>query len=418
MDLVTDKPGIRRHRPYGLVRHYVGLLRPRGTVALRLAMERNQEQRLRHLADAGQDRLRQRIRPTRPRMRTLIAAPGGRLYWRGVPAPPPPGPAGAIVRPVAIGTCDADAMIAMGASPFPLPLRLGHECVAEVLSVGGEVATIRPGQHVVVPYQISCGECPACRAGRTANCLAVPPVSMYGFGLTGGPWGGALADELAVPYADAMLVPLPEGLAPAAAASVADNVIECYRHVAPHLPALLSREPGARLLVLGPLDAKTRFSASGPIYAALIAKALGAPDVVLVDARPYARDFAERLGLRAVPPAELKAYRPAPLVADLTTTSRGLAVAVASTAPDGVCSTMVSLERMVRIPGLLAYGRNVTMHISRPHARPLIPPVLDLMRTGRFRPETVISTVASLDDAPAALREHFLGGGTKTVLIA
>lgn len=385
---------------------------------MQLALERNREQRFRLLAGAGQDRLRQRVRPSRPRMRTLIAAPGGRLLWRSVPAPPPPGPAAAIVRPIAISTCDADALIALGASPFPLPLRLGHECVAEVLSVGGEVATIRPGQRVVVPYQISCGECLACQAGRTANCMAVPPVSMYGFGLTGGPWGGALADQLAVPYADAMLVPLPDGLEPAAAASVGDNIIECYRHVAPHLPTLLRPERDARLLILGAFHPRTRFSASGPIYAALIARALGVPDVVMVDARPFARAHAERLGVRAVPPAQLDMYRPARVVADLTTTNRGLAIAIASTAPDGVCSTMVSFQRKARIPGLLAYGRNVTVQISRPHARPLIPPVLDLMRTGSFRPETVNTTIAPLDDAPAVLREHYLAGGIKTILTA
>ena len=33
----------------------------------------------------------------------------------------------------------------------------------------------------------------------------MPPVAMYGFGVTGGHWGGAYSDLLAVPYADAML---------------------------------------------------------------------------------------------------------------------------------------------------------------------------------------------------------------------
>ena len=61
---------------------------------------------------------------------------------------------------------------------------------------------------------------------------------MYGFGIAGGLWGGVIADQLAVPFADAMLVPLPDGIDVVAAASVADNVSDGYRHVAPHLPAL------------------------------------------------------------------------------------------------------------------------------------------------------------------------------------
>ena len=83
----------------------------------------------------------------------------------------------------------------LGATPFLTPLHFGHECVAEVLSVGSEVTECRPGQRVVVPFQISCGACAACSAGRTGNCHTVPPISMYGFGVAGGHWGGAVAES-------------------------------------------------------------------------------------------------------------------------------------------------------------------------------------------------------------------------------
>jgi alcohol dehydrogenase len=400
------------------VRHYAGLLTPHGVTATRLGLERNGGQRLRRLADAGRDRLSERVRPIRRRMRALVASPGGRLRWRSVPTPPPPGPEGAVVRPIAIATCDMDPLIALGASPFPLPLQLGHECVAEVLAVGQDVATIQPGQRVVVPFQINCGSCPACQAGHTSNCTSVPPISMYGFGLAGGHWGGALADQLAVPYADAMLVALPDGIEPAAAASVADNVCDAYRHVAPHLPALLRRDPEASVLILGALSPRTRFSASVPLYTALVAQTLGARQVVVVDARPYARAHAQRLGLKALPPAELAGHRGAPLVVDLTTTGPGLGVALASTAPDGVCSSAGSLHRTARIPLLRSYGRNVTVHVSRVNARAVIPQVLGLISTGGLRPETVTTAVASIEDAPTALREHYLAGAVKTILTA
>jgi threonine dehydrogenase-like Zn-dependent dehydrogenase len=49
--------------------------------------------------------------------------------------------------------------------------------------------------------------------GREAAFKAVGP----GFGMAGGHWGGTLADELVVPFADAM--PLPDGVDPIAAAS-------------------------------------------------------------------------------------------------------------------------------------------------------------------------------------------------------
>jgi alcohol dehydrogenase len=400
------------------VRHYAGLLAPNGVAATRLGLERNRTQRLGRLADAGRDRLTARVRPTRARMRALVALPGGRLSWRSVPTPPPPGPAGAMVRPIAIATCDMDPLIALGASPFPLPLQLGHECVAEVLAVGQDVVTVHPGQRVVVPFQISCGSCPACRTGHTANCTSVPPISMYGFGLAGGHWGGALAEQLAVPYADAMLVALPDGIEPAAAASVADNVCDAHRHVAPHLPELLHRDPDASVLILGALDPRTRYSASVPLYTALIAQTLGARQVTIVDARRYARAHAHRLGLQALPPKALAGHAPAPLVVDLTTTGPGLGVALASTAPDGVCSSAGSLHRTARIPLLGSYAHNVTVHVSRVHARAVIPQVLALISAGGLRPETVTTTMAAIENAPTILREHYLAGAVKTILTA
>ena len=46
---------------------------------------------------------------------------------------------------------------------------------------------------------------------------------MYGFGALGGEWGGMLSDLALVPYAEAMLVPLPEGVEPAVVPSAADT---------------------------------------------------------------------------------------------------------------------------------------------------------------------------------------------------
>lgn len=85
---------------------------------------------------------------------------------------------------------------------------------------------------------------------------------MYGFGVGGGHWGGAVSDQLAVPFAEAMLVPLPEGIDPAAAASVADNVSDGYRHVGPHLPETLRRDPGADVLIVASLQRRSPAGAS------------------------------------------------------------------------------------------------------------------------------------------------------------
>jgi alcohol dehydrogenase len=297
-------------------------------------------------------------------------------------------------------------------------VHLGHECVAEVVAVGEEVESVRAGDRVVVPFQINCGRCRPCTLGRTGSCVGVPAVSMYGFGLAGGLWGGALADLLAVPFADAMLVPLPEGVDPLAAASVGDNVSDAYRHIAPHLPRLLAEDADARVLIVASLRARQAFTASMPIYAGLIARALGARRVALVDARGPVRELAATLGLEAVEPADLRGLEPAPLVVDVTAEPRGLVACMERTAPDGICSSAGGLHASARIPFLHAYIHNITLHIGRSHARASMPDVLALLAAGTLRPQDVTTQVAPFDDAPAALREHCRSGAIKTVLTA
>lgn len=305
----------------------------------------------------------------------------------------------------------------LGATPVALPLHLGHECVAEVLSIGEQVTSVRPSDRVIVPFQISCGECAPCRAGRTGSCTSVPPLSMYGFGVATGHWGGAFSDELAVPYADAMLVALPDAIDPAAAASVADNVCDAYRHIGPHLPAVLTADPDAEILILAAVSRRSLFTPSCPLYTGLIARALGARHVYFADARPGVRAHAERLGMQALYPRELRHRAPFPLVADVSVARLGLALS--STAPDGICSSSGGLHRGARIPFLQMYIRNATLHVGRTHVRPLIPKVLELMSEGALHPESVTTTVAPIDEAPAVLREHFLGGeSVKAVLTA
>ena len=64
------------------------------------------------------------------------------------------------------------------------------------------------------------------------------------------------------------------------------------------------------------------------------------------------------------------------------------------------------------------YGRNATYHVSRTHARTLIPRVLELMTDGRVDPAPVTTHLGRIDDAPAAISDHVLRGeATKTILV-
>ncbi|MGI8678792.1 MAG: zinc-dependent alcohol dehydrogenase [Jatrophihabitans sp.] len=349
-------------------------------------------------------------------MRALRASPGAALTWHDLPAPPPPGPLGATVRPIAIATCDLDRAVILGRTPFLLPLHLGHECVADITAVGSAVTSVRVGQRVIVPFQISCGSCARCRLGLTSNCMAVPPISMYGLGLAAGHWGGAYADEMSVPFADGMLVPLPPGVDPAAVASVSDNVSDAFRHIGPHLPSLLERDADARVLIIGSLTTRVPFSGSVALYTGQAALALGGRHVQLVDARPAVREHAQQLGIEAVAPRALRRLPPAHLVADVSFSPRGLTTALTKAAPDGIISSSGMLHTRASIPTALMYGRNITLHFGRSNARTHIPQVLHQVAAGQLEPGRVTTITGCLDDAPAVLREHALSGATKTVL--
>src|SRR3954451_11979906 len=222
-------------------------------------------------------------------MRALTYAGPETLEWRDAAEAPVEGDAEAVVRPLAVATCDLDDLIVRGRSPFPAPFALGHECVAEVVDAGDAVQRFRPGDRVVVPFQLSCGACGACLAGRTGNCERFAIATTYGFGF--GPeatrFGGFLSDLVRVPFADAMLVTVPDGLAPEVAAGASDNITDAHRTIAPHLAA----RPGAPVLVVGGAQ-----SGSIGLYAAGQAVALGAERVLYVDGDARRRAIAEAYG--------------------------------------------------------------------------------------------------------------------------
>ncbi len=115
--------------------------------------------------------------------RRLVLEGPAKVRWEEVDYPELHDPAAAIVRPVAVATCDLDVGVLRGTFPLAGPYPFGHEGVAEVVQVGDEVTSVAPGDVVVVvPFQISCGQCLPCRKGRTSNCASHPKMSTFGLG--------------------------------------------------------------------------------------------------------------------------------------------------------------------------------------------------------------------------------------------
>ena len=328
----------------------------------------------------------------------------GRIEWRDVPAPRLEGDGEALVRPLAVTRCDIDLPYVAGFLPPPRPFALGHECVGEITALGDGVRGFRVGQRVIVPFQISCGQCDRCRRGQTGSCRTAGPGASYGLGALGGlEWGGALADLVRVPYADAMLVPLPAGISARSVASMSDNIPDGWRTVAPGL----ERWPGAPVLVVGG-------GAVGiPVYAVGIALALGAERVDYLDHDPVRLARAERVGAHPVEgPYPRRAGR-YPITVDASGIPAGLVCALRSTDVGGVCTSVAIYWDEVALPLLEMYTRGVTFVTARVDARAAIPAALGLVDGGRFQPELVTETVAPWDEAPAVLARH----RAKTVIV-
>jgi alcohol dehydrogenase len=326
-------------------------------------------------------------------MRSLVLEDARRLAWQEVPEPERQHEREAVVRPLAVATCDLDQPMIFGQTPFEFPIHLGHECVAEVVE-GPE--GFAPGDRVVIPFQISCGTCEPCRRGLTGNCATVPPLSMYGFGALGGEWGGMLSDLALVPYAEAMLVTLSEGVDPAVVASAADNIADGWRTVAPALAEL----PAADVLVVSGGGGR-----SIPLYAVDAALALGAASVTYVDTEAGRLDVAQELGARVVDGPPEQSLGRFPVTVDGTATSKGLVQTLRLTDWGGRCTSIGQLEPTAPLPLFELYTRGVHLHIGRAMARPVIPAILDLVAAGRLRPELVTSSTVAWEEAPEALLE-------------
>lgn len=254
-------------------------------------------------------------------MRELTFLGPRRVEWRSVPEPRLGGPREALVRPVIAGRCDGDnlpifnrvttgiragvalhhcdplTLDLLGAYPFKGPFAIGHECIGSVIECGEEVRSVKPGDLVIVPWAVSCGSCARCNDGITSRCLSGgnTVISAYGFGPVMGPWGGTVCDVLRVPFADGMLVPVPDGVDPLRLASASDNLTDAWRSVAPQV----AEHPGATVLVTG------GGARSNALYCVGLAVALGSTRVTTVTlSRRYV--YQPRLTRRSI--ASLRRY--------------------------------------------------------------------------------------------------------------
>ncbi|WP_158737420.1 zinc-dependent alcohol dehydrogenase [Alteribacillus sp. YIM 98480] len=111
-----------------------------------------------------------------------------------------------IVRITASGICGSDLHLYKGGIPLPEDYVVGHEPMGIVEETGPEVKNIKKGDRVVIPFNISCGECHYCQNQMESQCDNSNPHAdnggLFGYSKQMGDYPGGQAEYLRVPYAE------------------------------------------------------------------------------------------------------------------------------------------------------------------------------------------------------------------------
>jgi threonine dehydrogenase-like Zn-dependent dehydrogenase len=134
-----------------------------------------------------------------------------------VPDPTIQEPTDAIVRITTTNICGSDLHLYEVLGPFiDEGYVLGHEPMGIVEEVGPEVTHVRPGDRVVIPFNVSCGHCWMCDRGLQSQCETTQVheqgmgSTMLGFAQLYGNVPGGQAEFLRVPQAQYGPVKVPE----------------------------------------------------------------------------------------------------------------------------------------------------------------------------------------------------------------
>ncbi len=201
----------------------------------------------------------------------------------------------AIIRVTATTICGSDLHLYNGFVPTMMKGDiLGHEFMGEVVEVGPAVKNLRPGDRVVVPFAIACGNCESCELGNFSCCENSNPNGWIGekimghatcgaFGyshLTGG-FAGGQAEYVRVPYADFGPLKVPTHLRDEQVLFLSDILPTGYMAA-----EFCEITPRKVIAVWG----------AGPVgqFAIASARMLGAEKIIAIDRIPYRLEMAMR----------------------------------------------------------------------------------------------------------------------------
>lgn len=202
-------------------------------------------------------------------------------------------PTDAVIRVTSTAICGSDLHLYELFAPFlERGDILGHEPMGIVEEVGSAVSTLQPGDRVVIPFVIACGECFMCSRGLNTQCETTQNrdqgtgAALYGYTSLYGGIPGGQAERLRVPLADFNATKVGNALPDDRYLFLSDILPTAWQGV-----AYADLQPGDTLGVMG----------LGPVgqFAARIGRHLG-HRVIAVEPVAERRAMAERYGVETL----------------------------------------------------------------------------------------------------------------------
>ncbi|WP_345156574.1 zinc-dependent alcohol dehydrogenase [Pontibacter saemangeumensis] len=194
-------------------------------------------------------------------------------------------PQDAIVRVTRSCICGSDLHLYNGNVPDTrVGTTFGHEFTGVVEEIGSEVTKLKVGDHVLVPFNIACGQCAFCKQELYGNCheansQATAVGGIFGYSHTAGGYNGGQAEYARVPYANVGPTVIPQGMDPDDAVLLTDVVPTGYQAA-----EMAGIQKGDTVIIFG----------AGPIgiMAAKCSWLFGAGRVIVIDKEDYRLEFA------------------------------------------------------------------------------------------------------------------------------
>jgi threonine dehydrogenase-like Zn-dependent dehydrogenase len=215
-----------------------------------------------------------------------------------VPDPVIQEPTDILVEITSSGICGSDLHLIEVMAPFmTVGDVMGHEPMGVVREVGAEVTEVKPGDRVVVPFNISCGTCWMCSQGLQSQCETTQNreqgfgASLFGYTKLYGHVPGGQAELLRVPFGNTLPIAVPDGPPDDRFVYLSDVLPTSWQAVQ---YAAVPR--GGSVLVLG----------LGPIgdMSARVAQQLGADQVFAADVVPERLARARARGVQVIESTE------------------------------------------------------------------------------------------------------------------